>query len=463
MATTSSSLVKTAPARIETKFRRIQTPIPVPEAQPILDELTRYESRAMHGQLPVVWDRAEGFQVHDAWGNTWIDFTSTIFVTNAGHANPRVVEAVREQLAKPLLHSYNYATKIRADYLRYLIEVTPARFEKAFLLSAGTEATECALKLMRMQGQKAGKRRQGVIAFEGNWHGRTLGAQMMSFNPGQKAWIGYSDPNIHHLPFPYPWRVEALLDPESYFERSMASLVEEKQLDPDRDLCGFMLETFQGWGALFYPERFVRAVREFADRHNMLVAFDEMQSGFGRTGKLFGYMHYGVGADLLCCGKGVSSGLPLSVVLGSREVMDLPEVGSMSSTHSANPLACAAGLANLKALLEDGLIENAAVLGEQLQRRLEDIRERFPAHISYVFGKGLLAALHLGDAPGRSGAESATEISEEAMRRGLLVVHTGRESIKLAPPLVITEEALEEGLQVLEESIEVVVGSEASS
>ncbi len=441
MATTSSSPATAAPLRIETKFRRIQTPIPVPEAQPILDELNRYESRAMHGQLPVVWDRAEGFQVHDAWGNTWIDFTSTIFVANAGHANPRVVEAVREQLAKPLLHAYNYATEIRAEYLRYLIEVTPASFEKAFLLSAGTEATECALKLMRLQGHKVGKRRPGIIAFEGNWHGRTMGAQMMSFNPGQKAWIGYSDPNIHHLPFPYPWRVEALLDPGGYFQRSIAALLEEKKLDPDQGLCGFMLETFQGWGALFYPEGFVRAVREFADRHDMLVAFDEMQASFGRTGQLFGYMHYGVGADLLCCGKGVSSGFPLSLVLGSREVMDLPEVGSMSSTHSANALACATGLANLKALLEDGLIENASVLGDRLRRRLEDIQGSFPAYIAHVFAKGLLAALHLRDTPGRSGADLATQISEEAMRRGLLVVHTGRESIKLAPPLAITEEA----------------------
>ena len=463
MATTSSSPATAAPLRIETKFRRIRTPIPVPEAQLILDELNRYESRAMHGQLPVVWDRAEGFQVHDAWGNTWIDFTSTIFVANAGHANPRVVEAVREQLAKPLLHAYNYATEIRAEYLHYLIEVTPASFEKAFLLSAGTEATECALKLMRLQGHKVGKRRPGIIAFEGNWHGRTVGAQMMSFNPGQKAWTGYSDPNIHHLPFPYPWRVEALLDPGSYFERSIAALLEEKKLDPDQDLCGFMLETFQGWGALFYPEGFVRAVREFADRHDMLVAFDEMQAGFGRTGRLFGYLHYGVGADLLCCGKGVSSGLPLSLVLGSREVMDLPDIGSMSSTHSANPLACAAGLANLKALLEDGLIENASVLGETLQRRLEDMQGRFPAYIAHVFAKGLLAALHLRDTPGRSGADLATQISEEAMRHGLLVVHTGRESIKLAPPLVITEEALEEGLQVLEEAIEAIVGSKGSS
>jgi 4-aminobutyrate aminotransferase-like enzyme len=192
----------------------------------------------------------------------------------------------------------------------------------------------------------------------------------------------------------------------------------------------------------------------------MLVAFDEMQAGFGRTGKLFGYMHYGVEPDLLCCGKGASSGLPLALVLGSREIMDLPEIGSMSSTHSANPLVCAAGLANLKALCEDGLIENSRILGEIFHDRLRALQARFPDHIRYVLGQGLIAALLFIDAAGNPLAELSSNVCQEAMRRGLLVVHTGRESIKLAPPLCINEAALLEGLEVLAESIEQVVHRE---
>ena len=157
----------------------------------------------------------------------------------------------------------------------------------------------------------------------------------------------------------------------------METLIAEKGLDPSRDICGFMLETFQGWGAVFYPEEFVREAVSFAREHDILIAFDEMQAGFGRTGKLFGYMHYNVEPDILCCGKGASSGLPLSIVLASREIMDLPEIGSMSSTHSANPLVCAAGLANLKALLEGGLIENCEKRGEVFYRRLREIQKRF--------------------------------------------------------------------------------------
>ncbi len=178
-----------------------------------------------------------------------------------------------------------------------------------------------------------------------------------------------------------------------------------------------------------------------------------MQAGFGRTGELFGYMHYDVEPDLLCCGKGSSSGLPLAIVLGSAEVMDLPEIGSMSSTHSANPLVCVAGHENLKAMLEDGLIENSKNLGVIFHEALNDIKNKYPEHIKYVFGKGLLAALVFIDTKGNPLNLLCDNISEKAMQRGLLVVHTGRESIKLGPPLSITKDALLEGINVLDECI----------
>ncbi len=453
MSYSNFSLTPVEVPSITTNYRKIVTKLPVPESLEILNTLDRYESSSMHGQLPIVWDRAEGFQVYDSWGNQWLDFTSTIFVANAGHSNPRIVDSIQTLLNKPLLHTYTYATRERADYIQYLIEQTPPQFEKAFLLSAGTEATECALKLMRMHGKKHEKKRGGILAFEGNWHGRTLGAQMISHNPAQKGWIGYSDPNTHHLPFPYPWRQEAMDHPRQYFRDNLEQLLNERGLDPATDLCGIMLETFQGWGAVFYPKEFVEEVRDFAKAHHLLIAFDEMQSGFGRTGKLFGYMHYGVEPDLLCCGKGASSGLPLALVLGSQEVMDLPEIGSMSSTHSANPLVCSAGKANLEALLEDGLIENSQVLGDLFHKRLHEIKNLFPNQISHVQGLGLLAALLFNTIEGVPLSALCDAICERAMQRGLLLVHTGRESIKLAPPLVINEEALLEGLAVLEETI----------
>jgi 4-aminobutyrate aminotransferase / (S)-3-amino-2-methylpropionate transaminase / 5-aminovalerate transaminase len=436
--------------KIATKYRTIRTEIPVPESIPMLKKMYEIEAQAMHGQLPMVWDRADDFQVYDQWGNVWLDFTSTIFVANAGHANKRIVKALKKVLDKPLLHTYTYASSERIDYLEHLIKNTPEQFEKAFLLSAGTEATEAALKLMRLNGEKQGKRKGGVICFNGAFHGRTMGAQMMTGSEPAREWIGYQDPNIHHLNFPYPWEID---NPKEFFNIEIDKLLKDRGLDADRDLCGFMLETFQGWGAIFYPKDFVQALMEFAKTHNMLVTFDEMQAGFGRTGKLFGYEHYEVEPDILCCGKGASSGLPLAIVLGSKEVMDLPDIGSMSSTHSANPLVCVAGHQNLKAMLEDGLIDNSKKLGDIFHQRLNDIKNKYPNYLKYIFGKGLLAALIFIDQDGKPLNDLCDKISEKSFQKGLLVVHTGRESIKLAPPLSITKEALLEGLDALEACI----------
>ncbi|WP_111976531.1 aspartate aminotransferase family protein [Algibacillus agarilyticus] len=440
--------------KINTRYRKIVTAIPVPESIPLLHSMYKVESHSMHGQMPIIWDKAENFQVHDRWGNVWIDFTSTIFVANAGHANPRIKAALQKVIEKPLLHTYTYASQERIDYLNYLIEQTPTQFEKSFLLSAGTEATEVALKLMRLEGQKRGKRKQGIVCFDGAFHGRTLGAQMMTGSAGAREWIGYQDPNIHHLPFPYPWLTPVKEDSKAFFKTELYKMCSAQNIDPEHDICGFMLETFQGWGAVFYPVEFVQALDEFAKENQILIAFDEMQAGFGRTGELFGYMHYNIEPDLLCCGKGASSGLPLAIVLGSADVMDLPDIGSMSSTHSANPLCCVAGHANLEALIEDGLIDNSKALGLVFHRELDKLKAKYPEHLKHIFGKGLLAALVFQDKNGKPLSELCDVICEKALQKGLLLVHTGRESIKLAPPLSINEDALLEGVMVLDECIE---------
>jgi len=449
-----------------TKFRQINTPFPVPESLPILEDLVRYEPRAMHGQLPVVWDRAEDFQVWDRFGNCWIDFTSTIFVANAGHANPSVRKAIQQMLDKNLLHSYTFATEIRAKYLRKLIEFTPAQFEKAFLLSSGTEATECAIKLMRLYGHAAEKQKGGIISFEDSMHGRTMGAQMLGGTAAQREWLGYEDPNIHRIPFPYPWVLHngngQFLAGQQKFQRDVEEL-RSQGVDFERDICGFFMESYIGWGAVFYPKDYIQALAEFARANDILVAFDEIQGGFGRTGKLFAYQHYEVEPDLICCGKGMSSSLPLSAVLGRASIMNLPDVGSMSSTHSANPLSCAAGLANIEVIELQNLVSESERKGEILFSRLGEVQRQFRERISYVLGKGLLAALILVDpATGQPDAEMASKICERAMQKGLLVVHTGRESIKLGPPLTIPDAAMLEGLDVLAECIEEIVTSKGA-
>ena len=295
--------------KIETSNRFINTPIPAPGTKEIFDRLNLVESRSMHGQLPIIWDKAEGFKVFDIAGNCWIDFTSTIFVANVGHSNPNVSNSIRKTLDNPLFSCYAYSNSIRAEYLEKLISFAGKPFEKAFLLSAGTEATEAALKLMRMHGQKKGKRRLGIICLENNWHGRTLGSQMMSGNKSQKEWIGFHDKDIHHIPFPYPWDIE---EDEIDFLYSGLSRLIKQGINIKNDICGFMLETFQGWGAIFYPKKFVQEIERICKENKILLTFDEMQSGFSRTGKNFGYEHYQVKPDLICTGKGMGGGVPVS-------------------------------------------------------------------------------------------------------------------------------------------------------
>jgi 4-aminobutyrate aminotransferase-like enzyme len=441
---------------IHTEHRHIRTAIPAPGTAEVFSRLDKIESRSMHGQLPLVWDKADDFSVFDISGNKWIDFTSTIFVANVGHSNRRVTAAIKKTLDYPLYSCYAYANPVRAQYLEKLIAFAGTPFEKAFLLSAGTEATEAALKLMRMQGQKAGKRQLGIICIENNWHGRTLGAQMMSSNLGQRAWIGYQDQDIHHIPFPYPWQLDGRSG-EEFLLKGLNDLA-AKGIDLSQDVCGFMLETFQGWGAVFYPKDFVQAIEAICRKNSILLAFDEMQAGFGRTGYKFGFQYYGVTPDLICTGKGMGGGVPLSGVIGRAKVMDLPDIGNMSSTHSANPLVCAAGLAVLDELESRNLVAEANRKGKLFRQELELIQRRFPNHISWILGNGMIMAMLFQDpSTGKANGPFASRVAERCMQKGLLVVHTGRESIKLGPPLTISDDALLEGIAVLSESIGEVV------
>jgi len=365
-----------------------------------------------------------------------------------------------------LLHTYTFTSKVRAVFLKKLTEMLPVQFEKAFLLSAGTEATECAVKLMRLYGQSIHPDKLGIVSFRGAMHGRTMGAEMLKGDPKQSSWIGYMDPNIYHLPFPYPWCAKDQNDNQydwgQHFSKDMENL-KTNGLHFE-NISGFIIESYLGWGAIFYPEAYIKAMERFARQYNCLITFDEIQSGFGRTGKWFCYQHYGVEPDLLCLGKAISGSLPLSAVVGSRKIMDLPEFGSMSSTHSANPLCCAAALANLETIEADNLVEQAATKGVLLHHMLQDIKSKYSHRISYVFGKGLLAGVLFKD-PQTGDPDSLfpSLVCERAMQKGLLLVHTGRESIKIGPPLTIPEEALIEGIEVFAESIQEIENESAKS
>ena len=434
---------------IKTKNRYIHTSIPAPGTKSLFKSLSKVESRSMHGQMPIAWDKAKNFNIFDIAGNKFIDFTSTIFVANIGHSNARLIKYIKLALSKNFLHSYAYINKIREKYIKKLILFAGKNFQKAFLMSAGTEATEAALKLMRMHGQKQGKRKLGIICFEGNWHGRTMGAQMMSGNIKQKEWIGYQDPNIYHLPFPYPWILKNN-ESEKFLIDSLKNI--EKKINLKKDICGVMIETFQGWGAIYYPKEYVKLLFKICKKNNILITFDEMQSGFARTGYKFGYEYYGVKPDLICCGKGMGGGIPISGVIGKKNIMDLPEVGNMSSTHSANPLACYAGLAVLDEIKKNKLVKKSDSLGKILFKKLNNIKKKLPTSVKAIQGKGLISAIIFNESIENINIK-LKNVVEGCLKEGLLVVYTGRESIKIGPPLTISSSALLEGLKILEKNI----------
>ncbi len=436
--------------RIETRFRRMVTEFPVPESLPILEKLEKYEIRAMGGQPPVVWDRAEGFQVWDPWGNCWLDWSSGVLITNAGHGRTEIADAISAQAQRHLLANYCFPSELRAELCEKLASLTPEPLKKIFLLTTGSETVEFAIKVCREHGVKIGGPPKNVIvSFKNAFHGRTMGSQQAGGTPALKDWIINLDPGFAQVSFPDGfWSEDTSFQG---FEREL----EDKGVAAG-DVCGVIMETYQGGTAAFAPVEYIKALRAWCDRHGALLVFDEVQAGFGRTGTLWGYEHFdGVVPDLTTWGKGISSSLPIAGVAGRPDLMDLPLPGSASSTHSGSPVCVAAALANIDILLREDLANNARVVGNVLHSQLAAIQQRFP-QVGFLAGKGLVAGLACVT-PGTKEPDGALakDIIWRSVAKGLLMfspVGPKGCTIKICPPLCITEDAMREGCEVLEES-----------
>jgi 4-aminobutyrate aminotransferase-like enzyme len=432
---------------VETPFRHIGTPIPHPDSIPTLKRLLEYEPRSMSGQPPIVWDRAEGVQVYDKYGNKWLDWSSGVLVTNAGHGIAAIREAIQDQVRSGLLHNYCFPSEERSLLAQRLVELAPDGISKCFLLTTGSETTECALKLARSWGQRTGgPRKIGIVSFLQGFHGRTLGAQQMGPLGGGDRWIRNLDPDIHHVPFPDGYRVE-----DTSFDLFLRTL-EEKGVTPDR-IAGVIAETYQGVGPDFLPVAYAQELRRWCDRHGVVLILDEVQAGFGRCGTFWGFEHYGVVPDLFTCGKGITSSLPLGAVLGRGDIMDQYDPGSMTSTHSGNPVCCQAALASIQAILDGGLVENTRRMEGVLLPGLYAIQKQHPQVVGCVHGKGLVAGLQIVH-PGTKDpdADLAHRIIEKAFQKGLMLfapVGVGGGCVKIAPPLCISAEAVTDGLAAL--------------
>ena len=444
--------------KISTAYRVIATQLPVPESLEIFKSLSETEPVSMMGQPPIIWDKAEGFQIHDKWGNKWLDWSSGVLITNAGHGRKEISEKLKEIIDQKLLATYVFVHEKRAVLTKMLQDLSPdPSAYQVFLLSTGSEATENCIKLAKTYAiEKYGPKRKYIISFTNSFHGRTFGAQLAGGNPRLKSWIVDEGSTFIQVPFPDGYKTE-----DTSFDLFLSTL-KDRGIQPD-EIAGVITESFQGVGPDFFPLEYVQKLEAFCHENDIIAIFDEVQSGFGRSGKMFAYEHYGITPDLIACGKGISSSLPLSAVIGRRDILNLYAPGSMTSTHSASPLSVVAAIENLKIIHDEKLVENSRKLGELLKPELEKIQDKYPDVLGCVQGRGLVAGIQVVKKGTKEpDPETAQKINEKCFHKGLLMfapVGIAGECIKIAPPLMITKEALEEGIHVLEEACDEVLGN----
>lgn len=442
-----------------TSLPSLTTAIPGPASRELAQRLGRVESRnitRLEGEPPIFWTEARGANVRDADGNVFVDLTSGFAVTATGHANPHVAEAVGRQAAT-LAHAMGdvYPPEIKVRLLERLVAITPDPLGVCILGSAGSEAVEAALKTAVMYTN-----RPGVIAFTGGYHGLTYGSLATTWRPDfrqpfrQQLFAG-----VRFATYPNPYRAE---DPESVVAASLDG-VRELIRAGDRThtpIGAVLVEPMQGRGGLIVPPPgFLEGLRELCDEHEIVLIFDEIYTGFGRTGRWFAFQHSDVVPDIMTVGKGLTGMLPLSAAIGTQEIMDAwpPSTGEAihTSTFLGNPIACAAALAQIDEIESRGLVERAASLGRHLRERLEGWK-RYPA-VGDVRGLGLLQGVELvEDRDSRLPATAlAASVVQTALENGVLLLAEGPDANVLAfvPPMVISERQLDHALDTVEDAL----------
>ena len=437
-----------------TRAIELKTEIPGPRSREILERKERVVADPLSVFLPVVIDEGRGATLTDVDGNTFIDFTGGVGCLNVGHSHPAVVAAAQEQLAR---FSHTDFTIVPYEvYVRLaerLCELVPVRGDaKAAFFNAGTEAVENAIKFARSH-----TKRPAVIAFEGGFHGRTLLAlSLTSKTHPYKAGLGPFAPEVYRVPFPNDYRGPSAGEALEALERSLTTQVAAETV------AAIVIEPVQGEGGFVVaPRDFMEGVRRICDETGIVMVVDEVQTGFGRTGKLFAIEHYGVEPDLVTLAKSIAAGLPLSGVVGSAEIMDAPGDSAIGGTYVGNPVAQAAALAVLDVFEDEGLAERAAASGETIRARMESWQERWDA-IGDVRGLGAMLAIELvrDRATKEPAADVASAVVEAAAERGLLLLKSGIYSncIRVLAPLVIADAELDEALGVWEQALEATLG-----
>ncbi|MGH2348690.1 MAG: 4-aminobutyrate--2-oxoglutarate transaminase [bacterium] len=426
--------------------------LPGPRSAAVLEELRRYVSRAVPIYLPAVIDQAQGAVLTDADGNTFIDLVGGVGCLNVGHSHPRVVAAVAGQAARFTHTDFGVAPyEVYVRLAARLCALAPGtRPKKTIFLNSGSEAVESAVKIAR-----AVTGRPALIAFEGAFHGRTyMSMSLTSKIDPYKRNFGPFVPEVYRAPFADPYRSPEP-DATRWAMRGLENLL-ITHVQPDR-VAAVVVEPVLGEGGFIVPPPdFLPELRAFTRRHGMLLIVDEIQTGIGRTGRMFASEHTGTDPDLVIVAKSLAAGLPLSAVIGSADLMDAMPESSLGGTYVGNPVACAAALAVLEVVEDEGLLARATLLGKRMMARFRRLQERSRL-VGDVRGLGAMVAIELvrdrvTKAPA---AEETAEVIRAAMAHGVLLLKAGvyNNVIRILAPLVITDEQLNDALDVLDEAV----------
>ena len=435
---------------------QIRTPVPGPRGKAILDRRAAAMPTGLGRSTDIVVERADGAVIHDVDGNVFIDFAGGIGMVNAGHRPAGVVEAMKEQLDR-YVHTCSLVTTPEpyVALAEVLNRITPGDFQKKTLLAnSGAEAVENAVNIARYA-----TRRPGVIVFEGGYHGRTLLTMSLTSKYSLfKKGFGPFSSDIYRLPAPNLYRTAAGMSADQYLRFCLENIDHAfvAQVDPEA-VAAILIEPVQGEaGFVPMPAPFLRKIREVCTRHGIVMIADEIQSGFGRTGKLFAIEHAGVAPDMITMAKSLGSGMPISAVTGRADLMDAPHLGGIGGTYGGSPVACAAALRTIEIINTPEFLGRATAMGEVIAARLEDWKRRFPA-VGDVRGLGAMRLVEFvkDRAAKTPDPELTLKIIRDAVAHGLVLIRAGLFSncIRLLPPIAMTDDQLEEGLGVLEAAI----------
>ncbi len=443
MAQSFSSLDR-APRPIgERPLPDLITEIPGPKARAHVKFDEEWTSPSLPRAYPIVPVRGAGMAIEDIDGNLFLDFAAGIAVNSTGHAHPRVVGAIKEQ-ASELIHfsASDFYLPVYAEVARELARIAPISGKlRTYLGNSGTEMVEAAIKLAR---HATG--RQYIVGFLGGFHGRTYGSVSLTASKAKyHGRFGPLLPGVYHAPF-------GKFSDLAWFDEVLFN-----HLVPASEVAAVIVEPIQGEGGYIVPEEgFLHGLRELCTKHGILLVADEIQSGAGRTGKMWAVEHWGVEPDILLVAKGIASGMPLGALVARAEIMESWGIGAHGSTYGGNPVACAAALATIE-LLEGGLTANAAARGEELMAGLRRLVGRYPRSVLEVRGKGLMVGVEFAD------PKLAEAVQWACFVRGLLVLECGVRTVRLCPPLIASPEDVEMAVRIFDEAVEAVAAHPGAS